>query len=211
MHISKTIKTLTQDLTRETARPTKRRLEQEELKRWAKFFRFDPCKDPVLMKLLRGAAEFARDLCHRYEHPRWLTLVGKSGTGKTHLARGIWRAWNGKAMWYESHGCQLVREGQYHRFAKMVNDMRAGGYGIFQSCAECDFLTLDDLGTEYASEFSQRQLTGMLDQREHKWTVLTSNLTLDDIAKIDTRIVDRMMRGENEVIEVDTLSYSLRS
>ena len=199
------------DSTRAMARPTKPRLDQEGLRMWAKRFRFDPCQDPVLMKLLRGAAEFAQDLCDRYEHPRWLTLVGKSGTGKTHLARGIWRTWNSKAMWYESHGCRLVREGQYHRYARMVNDMRAGGYGIFQSCADCDFLTLDDVGTEYASDFSQRQLAGMLDQRERKWTVLTSNLTLDDIAKIDTRIVDRMMRGENEVIEVDTTSYSLRN
>lgn len=198
-------------ITRETAQPTKTKLDQEALKKWAKHFHFDPCKDPSLMKLLRAGAEFASDLCYKYESPRWLTLVGKSGTGKTHMARGIWKTWSRKAMWYEHNGCNLVREGQYHRYAKMVNDMRAGGYGIFQSCADCDFLTLDDVGTEYASEFSQRQLTGMLDQRERKWTVLTSNLTLDDIAKIDTRIVDRMMRGNNEVIEVDTLSYSLRN
>lgn len=178
---------------------------------WAKFFNnFQPCKDTKLMKPLRASAGFAKDLIYKKTEPRWLSLIGNSGTGKTHLAKGIWKGWEGKGQYFERGGITMVKHGLFKSYSKMCNEMRSGAFGIFQSCADADFLVLDDLGAEYATEFSQRQLASMLDQRLGKWTVLTSNLSMNDISDIDVRIADRMIRGDNEVVEIDCVSYAMR-
>jgi DNA replication protein DnaC len=166
--------------------------------------------DVALMQPLRAAAEFGRDMAHKKTGPRWLSLIGNSGTGKTHLAKGIWKAWENKGQWYRKAGVDMVKHGLFKSFSRMCNEMRSGAFGIFQSCADADFLVLDDLGAEYATEFSQRQLASMLDQRLGKWTVITSNLSMNDISEIDVRIADRMIRGENEVVEIDCVSYAMR-
>lgn len=179
---------------------------------WARYFdEFKPCKDMALMTPLRAAAEFGRDMADKRTAPRWLSLVGNSGTGKTHLAKGIWRAWEDKGQFYMKRGAELVKHGLFKKFSKLCNEMRGGAFSAFQSCADADFLVLDDLGSEYSTEFSQRQLASMLDQRLGKWTVITSNLSMKDISDIDVRIADRMIRGDNEVIELDCVSYSMRA
>ena len=179
---------------------------------WARYFdEFKPCKDMALMTPLRAAAEFGRDMADKRTAPRWLSLVGNSGTGKTHLAKGIWRAWEDKGKFYMKRGAELVKHGLFKKFSKLCNEMRGGAFSAFQSCADADFLVLDDLGSEYSTEFSQRQLASMLDQRLGKWTVITTNLSMKDISDIDVRIADRMIRGDNEVIELDCVSYSMRA
>ena len=162
------------------------------------------------MKPLIATAEFARDMSYQKTEPRWLSLIGNSGTGKTHLAKGAWKAWEGKGKWFERGGVNMVKHGLFKSFSKMCNEMRAGAFGIFQSCADADFLVLDDLGAEYATEFSQRQLASMLDQRLGKWTLITSNLSMAEISDIDVRIADRMIRGGNKVVEIDCVSYAMR-
>ena len=104
----------------------------------------------------------------------------------------------------------MVKHGLFISFSMLCNEMRAGAFGIFQSCADADFLVLDDLGAEYATEFSQRQLASMLDQRLGKWTLITSNLSMAEISDIDVRIADRMIRGGNKVVEIDCVSYAMR-
>ena len=101
------------------------------------------------MKPLRASAGFARDLIYKKTEPRWLSLIGNSGTGKTHLAKGIWKGWEGKGQYFERGGITMVKHGLFKSYSKMCNEMRSGAFGIFQSCADADFLVLDDLGAEY--------------------------------------------------------------
>jgi DNA replication protein DnaC len=74
-------------LTDLSARETKeQQLYIKELKVWADWFQFNTCGDPQLTEMLHAASRFALAIKKKCE-PRWLCLLGKSGLGKTHLAR----------------------------------------------------------------------------------------------------------------------------
>src|SRR5258708_12882523 len=51
-------------------------------------FRFETFGEKKLCEMLAAAQDFVRDMATGAA-PRWVSLLGRSGTGKTHLARGI--------------------------------------------------------------------------------------------------------------------------
>lgn len=66
-------------------------------------------------------------------------------------------------------------------------------------------LVLDEVTAEMPD-----RLYHVVGQREKKWTILTSNLTLEAFGKIDERLKSRFFRNDGIVVEVDTLQYSAR-
>jgi len=72
-------------------------------------------------------------------------------------------------------------------------------------------LFLDDIGADRdTTGFSTEQLNQLLGCREGKWTILTSNKSLENLAEVEPRIADRMIRPPNLFIDVNTESYSVR-
>jgi hypothetical protein len=111
-------------------------------------------------------------------------VCGPPGTGKTHLAVGYLREdviANG-----EEH-CRFIRTVDLLKKIRDSFDDRSGQsekelleyYG-----SKVPFLVLDDLGTEKVSDFVLQTLYDLLDRRygECLDTLITSNLTLDDLA-----------------------------
>ena len=55
------------------------------------------------------------------------------------------------------------------------------------------------------------QLFQAPDGRQDKWTVITTNRSLEDLATIDARIQDRLLRRKSRVVTCETISYSMRA
>lgn len=138
---------------------------------------------------VNACARFCEDVAaKRY---RWLSLLGKSGRGKTHLARRIdaWRQTRGKGLYF-------------YRWLDLVAQFRGDRDTIPKFMERCDInrlLIVDDIGAGYETEFAAAVLAEIAERRVGKPTVFTSNLSLEQIAGIDSRIASRMFRGNSEV------------
>lgn len=178
--------------------------------------------DPNLTEMVGACGEWMLAVKSNPPRPHWLSLVGNSGTGKTHCVRAVWN-------WITRLPVQLdVRNQQVYQPANppwvefcprvihwpgfLQGHLRNGEFEEYQDMKRWPFLVLDDIGAEKdTTGFSAEQLCTLLDARSRKWTLLTSNLLLGRLAKIDTRIADRMIRDGNVVVELTTISYSIRT
>lgn len=138
----------------------------------------------------------------------WLSLIGKTGTGKTHCARRLWDWAETRFEWTRFEYIQMPIY-----WPAMIRDLRAGErYHELRELAEWPVLMVDDIGAERdTTGFAAEQLNTLLGCRVGKWTIITSNLMLHQLAGIDPRISDRIIREPgNELVEIDTVSYALR-
>ena len=192
-------------------KPSRRKISPSTLKRWQTWLNFDSCQDPELAKVLRASATFNEDMC-LHSTPYWLTLLGSSGTGKTHLAKGAWKCWRNKAGWKEHRcGARIPRDGYYWDWGRFINELRDRHYGVFEDACRAPFLVLDDIGAGHStSSFAIDKLYEVLNARLGKWTVITANQKLETISEWDQRIASRLIRNGNQCIEVVTDDYATR-
>lgn len=125
-------------------------------------------------------------------NPRgWLCLHGSFGAGKSHLAAAI------------AHTRAAVGEQvRYRSVPGLLDALRAGIddhtiNAVFDDLLTCDLLVIDDLGAEHLSGWAREKLFRLLNERETRSTVLTSNCHPDDLAPpddIDTgRLISRIV------------------
>lgn len=168
---------------------------------------------PGVAKMVQEAKTLATGMLLD-EEPRWLTLVGLSGTGKTHIAKKILEFWRARGRWKYVNGIignvTTIGDSRFISWLKYLNRARDGQHSEVYSISETDFVVIDDIGTESGSDFANEKLYELLDSRVGKWTVITSNLGMDHLAKIDTRITSRMIRGESVVVETALRDWNLR-
>ena len=164
--------------------------------------------------MLNAAKDFVRDMVIG-DDPRFLSFLGSSGTGKTHLARRISRFFNANASLYidPQTGAYLSRSGGFIGWRRIVDYLRDGDYGIMDAVCNDWFVALDDIGAERASDFSVSKLDQIIDARLGKWTVITCNFTREQIAEhMDVRIASRLGRGKNVIVDnINVPDYSTRS
>jgi DNA replication protein DnaC len=119
----------------------------------------------------------------------WLVLIGKYGTGKTHLAAAIghYRAAMGNEPIFT-----VVPDLLDHLRATFSPSSAASYDHVFNQVRSADLLILDDLGTQSATPWAREKLYQILNYRyETKLpTVITTASTLDEI---DPRIRSRML------------------
>lgn len=184
-----------------------------------KFRRFD---DPELAGMFAAAGRFALDLYlwPMAAQPRWLSLLGPSETGKTHLARRLWDFWmehcETRRVVDPGGGSEVVRRtGRLVRFGEVLDGVLGAQKppGWLQTLAEADFLVLDDIGTENLTAASKDVLYRLLDARAGsgllppRWTVLTSNFGLSGIAeRYDARLASRMRRQGSVIVELSNIT-----
>lgn len=183
-----------------------------------KFLRpFQVANDPVLKHMRSRAESYIWELRQlppvRRPSGRWITFIGNNGTGKTLLAKCIHAAW--PYLYVEpSTRATLSRTGNFEHWPKFVRDMRSGKYNISLAVADLldwPFLVVDEIGADRDnSGFAADLLCQVVTGRLRKPTVWTSNLTLDQLDRIDRRITSRFIRDGNEVVECNTMDWALR-
>ena len=191
---------------------------EARLREFAEAVEFKTCRDPELLKLLRGTSEFWGSVV-RQEEPRWLVMVGETGVGKTHLAR--------KLAGYADKLCRLHNQGdrnlgprqdgrsynsRFFSWPKVSAGFYRGDYEVVRDIRDEWFAVIDDIGSTRAKmdDLVIDQLFQILDGRHDKWTVITTNKSIKELALLDRRISDRLIRRKSQVVICETVSYSMR-
>lgn len=128
-------------------------------------------------------------------------MVGPPGVGKTHLMMGMLKNINELG---DSKKCLFVSMPKLlsemkESFNKKYTDQKTSA-DYLNLLVEADVLGLDDIGSELsmnsnkqASNFTVDTLYNILNARENKTTIFTSNLSLDELSLIlDARTVSRI-------------------
>lgn len=179
----------------------------------AKFDNFATLEDPQLTKMRLAAIEFAWHMVGRGT-PRWLTLLGTSGAGKTMLARiitDIFMIGLYGQVEYESPTIIRRYQGGFITWNRLSNLLREGEFRMFDDICDHQFVVLDDIGSEHPSPFTNAKLYEFMNRSLGKWRVITGNLPLEQVAeRLDNRIASRMIRDGNVVVDVDVMDWSAR-
>lgn len=144
---------------------------------------------PEQRRALAHALQFCADMENR--RFRWLSLLGPSGRGKTHLARCV-------EAWRKSRG----GAGYFYRWLDLLQRFREDREQIARFMRRCDdsrLLIVDDIGAGYETEFAAATLAEIAERRQGRATMFTSNFTMEQIAELDSRIASRMIRGQSAV------------
>jgi DNA replication protein DnaC len=138
-----------------------------------------------------------------------LYLYGKCGTGKTHLSVAIARELllKGHQVVFTSVPglCFDIRKA-------ITGDVKFSEQAAIKNYISCDYLVLDDLGVEKPTEWAKKTLNYIIYERDNNFkpTIITANLSLDDIAnQIDKRISSRIA-GMGQVIRVQGPDWRLK-
>lgn len=144
-------------------------------------------------------------------------MTGKSGVGKTHLGKGCHRIFMETLRFYPDFDVKHQRltgqRGQFVDWRELCATVRQGEWGWVEDLCEDDFVVIDDIGVEYdKSGFITSVIDRLFNARLRKWTLVTCNLPLEQIAeRLDTRIASRMLRDGNLVLDCDTMDFALRN
>lgn len=193
---------------------------------WEKFRAFETLGDPQLENMRDEAVKFTDDMDNG-RSPRWLSLLGTSGAGKTMLAKIIygvfrdhfhmeidWKATKASQNAECPHGKFIRYRGGFINWGNAINNrMLKGDYDFLDDLRAYSFFALDDIASEYERhrELSASKLYNVLEARSRKWTVITANLSLDQIGTVlDARIASRMIRDNGTVVDVDVPDFNLR-
>jgi DNA replication protein DnaC len=176
---------------------------------------FETFGDPQLSRMLNASSAFAESI-RNGEPPRWLSLLGASGAGKTFLARQLFRWFKASPLFKavvdvgEDH---IIHPGGFYSWRKTADMILGGDYSRVSDMCDERLVVIDDIGAEYKDKAGivKSKLDRILDARVGKWTVLTCNYSLEQIGhEMDTRISSRMLRNQSVVVDVDVIDFNLR-
>jgi DNA replication protein DnaC len=176
--------------------------------------KFDTFGEARLQKMLSAAAQFAADLNNT--EPYWLSLLGPSGIGKTMLARSVYRhfmehsRFNTKVNPIEQR--VVGNSGEFCNWRRFCAEVRCGSFGRIEDICDDWFVVIDDVGSEHdPNGFVASMIDRVFNERQKKWTLITSNFNFQQIAeRIDSRVASRMIRNGGKIVECDAVDFSLR-
>ena len=166
--------------------------------------------DPELVKMVNAVLKWVGDACPGQPH-YWLTLSGKSDIGKTRCAKF---AWNRLQRCGFTSAIRSNYDPAFIYWPRFVADLRVNEEArqIAIDTARWPILILDDIGSERdTTGFAAEQLMVILGAREGRHTLLTTNLTIDQLVAIDARLASRIMRGGNRFMQINTTTYYERT
>ena len=151
----------------------------------------------LMEKNLAAAKDFALGFG---ENSKNLLLIGPTGTGKTHMSTAIAKALIEK-------GVEVLYDSAQNIVSAFEKDKFKSGYGAYEpegaKYLECELLILDDLGTEFASQFTVSCLYNLLNTRMNKGlpTVISTNLSPSELSeKYEDRIYSRIVGADSRIL-----------
>lgn len=175
--------------------------------------------DQITSRMREESLRFAFAMCSGSTPCYWLSLVGSSGTGKTMLARILTKVFHKfcRGLRDEQRGApgdMYLRHGGFLSWTSCVEHMLEGDFGFSRQCNDDWFLVLDDVGAENEKlrELCTSKLFTILNNRQRKFTILTCNYGLSEIAeRMDPRIASRLLRHGGVVVDsTGTQDFNLR-
>ena len=148
----------------------------------------NPADKAVMTKVFDFAKSYAEDLNPASQS---VLFFGGTGLGKTHLSLAIAAAALGKGLGAIYSPAQNL----LHKLEK--EHFKGNGDGHFlEDVLECDVLIIDDLGTEFATSFTQASIYNIINTRllSGKPTVISTNLNMEELAdRYTPRVASRII------------------
>ena len=151
----------------------------------------------LMEKNLAAAKDFAESFGADAKN---LLLIGPTGTGKTHISTAIAKALIEK-------GVEVIYDSAQNIVSAFEKDKFRSGYGAYEpegaKYLECELLILDDLGTEFISQFTVSCLYNLLNTRMNKGlaTVISTNLSPAELSeKYEDRIYSRIVGADTRIL-----------
>lgn len=147
-------------------------------------------------------------------------FAGDPGVGKSHLAMSILRNLNEAGE--KNKSCLFVSIDEMFLRIRNSFDDRESRYTehyFADLLASVDYLVLDDLGTETggsgtkktASDFVMRVLYAITNGRQNKSTIVTTNLTRQELERMyDRKLVSRLMKNIHVIKFSDTTDKRIK-
>lgn len=143
-----------------------------------------------MSKILRYCMDYAENFTLS---SRSIFMKGATGLGKTHLSLAI-------ANIVIQKGMSVIYTSAPRIISKLEKEHFSYRYDVqedtYNSLLKCDLLILDDLGTEFVTDFSRSCIYNLFNSRimEGKPIIISSNLSLSELVSIySQRFVSRLI------------------
>lgn len=155
-------------------------------------------------KALATCRDYAENFRENFDAGRCLLLLGKPGTGKTHLAAAI--AWHvmqnttATVVYRTVSGLLQYIKGSYDRESEYTE------VEAFQSLTQPSLLILDEIGATKPTEFEQATVFAVINARyeEMRPTIIVSNLGPKELpAALGERCMDRLRENGGKALVFD--------
>ncbi len=158
-------------------------------------------KDEETFNKMKFVLEAAKNYAENFKENRGnLLLIGKTGTGKTHISTAIAR--------------EIIKRGFdviYDSAQNIINDFetdkfKSGYYNTenrSEKYIESDLLIIDDLGTEFITQFAVSCLYNLINTRHNRGlaTIISTNLSPDELLRrYEDRISSRLIGTGYDVL-----------
>ena len=160
-------------------------------------YAYDPKVYERMKMILAVAKNYVKNFGKSREN---LLLIGKTGTGKTHISTAIARELIHK-------GYDVIYDSAQNIISDFESDRFRNGYGRDESKSDkymdCMLLIIDDLGTEFINSFTVSTLYNLLNTRQNRGlpTIISTNLSPDELAKkYEDRIYSRIIGAGTRVL-----------
>jgi len=152
---------------------------------------------------LTVARSYAEEFRSHRRAGRCMVMVGRVGTGKTHLALAI-----------AQHVIEAGFRTRYASVCDVISEIRATWRndapeteaGVLHRYTACDLLVLDEVGVQYGTESEQLELFKVFNKRYNdvRPTIVLSNVTTEELkGYLGERVFDRLRENEAKVIQFD--------
>ena len=152
-------------------------------------------------KIMRKAVQICMDFAENFQRDKSnIILSGNAGTGKTYLSSCIANRVleKGKTVYYTS-AYKLFDTLEALKFGKETADEAAD---ISKYVYDVDLLIIDDLGTEFTTQFTSAAFFDIINSRlvSGKSTVISTNLDLEGINRLYSQRITSRIMGDYKAI-----------